>query len=136
MSTDTDRYPYGAIKDAIVDWVKAAPADIEFFYGDVADDIGAQRPTVSAALNKMSRSSTALVVRGRRAGWYVRPSVAPSWTGPAPEARQPVQAPPPAQPPAEAGPRSGDLLEVVGKFKSGNLMLRAENGSLWEATAL
>jgi hypothetical protein len=111
------KHSYGSIRDGIDSWLENAPPGREFHYGEIAEDLGTGPAGISAALLRRAKAGDPLLAFGSKAGWYVRadPDRAP---------RQP------------AGRASGDVLEIVGTMKSGSLLLRAEDGSLWEAKEL
>lgn len=124
MTEQSGKHPYGSIRDAVNEWVDLFPAGKEFHYGDIAADLGVQLPTISSVMLKLVRADNPVVQRGKKVGWYVKPD---------PRAATPAQAPNPE--PREVKP--DDLLEVVGKYKNGNILLRwPDDGSLWEAKAL
>jgi hypothetical protein len=120
MRTYRERqFPHGAIKHSIEEWVETAPDGKPFYYGDIADDLALQRPTVSAALLAMARSDSPPIVFGKKSGWYVKPL--------SPAVRTPEQ------PEPETELNGTVYMEVVGTMRSGNFMLRAADGSLYEA---
>jgi len=121
---------YGQHTRAIRDWVAFQAPGLEFFYGDIADQLGIKRPTASAAFNKMMRDD-GLLLPGRYAGMYVIPGAAapvpvvPRVNGTVPEKEAAGRKPP--------VPDTGELMVVVGTFQSGSKLLRDQGGRLWEA---
>ena len=111
---------YGEITSTVIDWVRSQPPGTSFYYGDLADELEFQRPTVSAILTTNARQPDAIVARGPSSGWYI--------ANPRPNGH--------AAKPGKPAPAmdSGELMVVVGKRKDGSLLLRAEDGSLWNAT--
>lgn len=133
MTDNAERYPYGAIKDGVEEWIETAPEGIEFYYGDVAADLGVQAPSVSATLLTMFKSGSYPLALGTRRGRYRKLS-AEQFRAQAQAARAVAAQAPPGAAPAEIS--SGDKMEVVGRYKTGNLLLRAADGSLWQAEEL
>lgn len=114
--TDPSRKPrrvYGEAKRQILAYVEEMPVGKEFWYGDIADELDLPIGLVSTNLRKILTEDRAPVALGRLQGRYVR-------------VEQESARPP-------RGPEKGDLLEVVGLFKDGALMLSFDNGSLWKA---
>lgn len=121
-----DRHPYGSVKQGILEWIETAPDGKEFYYGDIADDLGVPRPTVSASILKLVRDGSDAVVFGKMRGYYAKPDADRPAVSSSLRRSASVQGP----------PRAGEQLEVVGLLKSGSLLLRAEDGTLWEAKEL
>jgi hypothetical protein len=125
-SVTTSQYPYGSVKQAVIELIGQVPEGSEFYYGDIADELNLQRPTVSGIVLAMARAANPVVVHGSRSGHYrrVRPSPGPRQE---PELAQPEQ-----------GPSSpvGEAMEVVGIRQNGNRILRGKDNSVWEATQM
>ena len=132
MTDNAERYPYGAIKDGVEEWIETAPEGIEFYYGDVAADLGVQAPSVSATLLTMFKSGQYPLALGTRRGRYRKLS-AEQFRAQSQAARAVAAQ---ASPPVATGTESGDKLEVVGRLKSGDLLLRSGDGMLWRAEEL
>lgn len=121
-----NQYPYGSVKQSVVELIGQVPEGSEFYYGDIADELGLQRPTVSGIVLSMARAASPVVVHGSRSGHYrrVRPSPAPQ------------QEPEPAQQPPKRTSPIGEVMEVVGIRQNGNLIIRGEDNSTWEASRM
>jgi hypothetical protein len=145
--TREDRYPYGAVRDAVVEWIGNFPDGKDFHYRDIAEDLDVQAPTVSATIMKMVRSNPPALVHGSKRGMYRKvtktpePAAAPAAPVHA-ERKAPVQlteyvdAGRPRKPDRNKRPGELILMEVVGALKDGTLMLRADDGVLWKASEL
>lgn len=107
------RRVYGEAKRRILAYVEEMPAGKEFWYGDIADELDLPLGLVGTNLRKIISDDNPPIATGRLQGRYLRV-----------EQREDV-------PPR--GPQRGDLLEAVGTFKDGSLMLSFEDGSLWKA---
>lgn len=129
---EEERAPYGAIKKAVADWIASAPAGAEFFYGDIAEDLGIGYPTISAALLKIVRSPSSPLRHGSKRGFYVKVASAERETTAVLGAAQEARASFPGKKPLEPGA----LLEVVGTLKDGAVLLRTAEGTLWKAQEL
>jgi hypothetical protein len=118
-----DRAPWGQNKVRVLQWLREQEPGTDFYYGDLADELGMPRPTMSAVVRKLALAEPPDVIFGRRTGWYR--------TLPAqqPDRRQA----PAARPAAEKANRVEDLMEVVAVRKDGNLIMRADDGTVWEA---
>ncbi len=131
-----DRYPYGSVTEAIREWVHKLPVGKEFYYAEAAEELDIQLPTVSSVMLKIVRGTNPPIVHGNKTAWYRRVDNSParladSGRREAPERKLPVQEP--AKP---AGPKADDVMVVVGTRKTGAVLLRDEDGNLWEASAI
>jgi hypothetical protein len=118
-------YPYGAIKQAVQEVIRQMPEGTEFHYGDLAEDLGLQRPTVSGIVLGMARAIDPIVIHGNRSGSYRRVAAGNN------------QQKPEAEPQARwAESPVGESMEVVVVKQNGNRILRGEDGSAWEASPM
>jgi hypothetical protein len=126
-----ERYPYGAVKASIREWIENLPVGREFHYGEIAEELEIPRPSVSGTVLKMARTDPEpLIVFGKQSAWYTRvePRLRPELAGLTIDTGQKK----PRNP--GSSPQADDLMTVVGMRKDGRtLMLRDENGELWEA---
>lgn len=126
------RRRHGEVTGMVEQWIANYPAGVDFHYGEIADELDVPRPTISNIVLKMARKENPTVLHGRRAGAFRR--VEPA----APERKLPAM-PRYTEIPVNTGKpnSSGELLEVIGTMKSGELLLRSEDGrSLWRATEM
>ncbi len=111
-TTNVGRHAHGAVKGAVHDYVREMPPGREFWYGDVAEELGLHQASVSGILRKMRDEPNPVIKAARVSGRYVRIS---------------------QEPLAKAEMGKGDLLEVVAVFKDGRLLLSSQDGKVWEA---
>lgn len=122
------RARYGEVRDQIVAWLEEQSLGTEFRYADVAEELGLQRPSVSSVMNTMMRAENPILGPGMRAGRFrlIRPVEELHRVNDRLVSR--------AEPETEEVPGVGSVMEVIGVLKGGNLMMRAENQQLWEAS--
>jgi hypothetical protein len=120
------RARYGAVRDQVIAWLEEQPLGTEFRYVDVAEELGLQRPSVSSVMNSLMRADNPVLGPGRTAGRFrvIRP---------VDDIREVNGRPVNTEPEPPESPGVGSVMEVLGVLKNDNLMLRAEDGSLWEA---
>jgi hypothetical protein len=115
----TDKRPYGAVQQPVLAWLARQAPGTEFYYGDTAEELGLEKPSVSAVLRSVIRSANPQLVPGLYSGWY---RVTGTGTAPRTEPNLPEN--------RDAG---NPIMEVIGKLQSGNLILRDEDKNIWEA---
>jgi hypothetical protein len=114
QSYNGGRRAHGEAKNAVSDYIDQMPAGKEFWYGEVAEELGISLPSVSGIMRRLRDEDNSPVKSGRIAGHYVRVAQAVNQAG-------------------AAGMGKGDLLEVVAVFKDGRLLLSSADGKVWEA---
>ena len=135
MKKEEGRAGHSEVRNAVITWLaKQAPGE-EFFYADVADELGYRAPSVSSVVNDLMRAVHPVLSPGSKRGWY---KVIGKVAGPpAPiakaqeKAREAIGRSPVTSLPAP--PRDVELMEVLGLLQDGGKMLRDENGDLWHA---
>jgi hypothetical protein len=127
----TERHPYGSVRGPVLGWLRKQAPGTEFYYGDVAEELGVGRPTVSQICRSLTRrGNPPPLTVGPFSGWY-------KVTGQTvPEGRETVVKvnAPALLPPANGQERIGERWEVLGSMRDGNVMLRSPDGMIWEAT--
>jgi hypothetical protein len=133
MKMQEGRAGHSEVRNAVITWLARQTPGEEFFYSDVAEELGYQMTSVSAVMNSLMRAARPVLGPGSRRGWY---KVTGEVTGPPPviakaqgaavaDAGRPASLPLP--------PRDVELMEVLGLLRDGSKLLRDENGDLWKA---
>lgn len=120
---------HGPVRDAVEAWLSRADDGMEFHLNDIVADLDLQLSSISGVLRTMARNNEGVTVTARR-GWYRKdpvPARVPVRAADPVPAADPGLAPIPAllPEPSPQGLKPGDLMEVVGVFKSGHVLLRA-----------
>jgi hypothetical protein len=138
MKMQDGRAGHSEVRNAVITWLaKQAPGE-EFFYSEVASELGYQQTSVSAVMNSLMRAVHPVLSPGSRRGWYkvtgeVNGKVSPPPAIAQAQAAAVIDAGRPASLPLP--PRDVELMEVLGLLRDGSKLLRDENGDLWKAVA-